>query len=264
MAKGISVHIGLNGVDPDHYGGWDGQLTACEFDAKDMQKIAKQKGFTTKLLLTTHATASAVRSEISNAAAQLKSGDIFLISYSGHGGQIPDTNHDEADRQDETWVLYDRELIDDELYAQWSEFKAGVRILVFSDSCHSGTVTRMMPTFRRANTGIALPVRNRLMPPDIALRTYHQHQKYYDDIQKSAGPAEKARVRASVLLISGCQDNQLSADGDRNGLFTENLRIVWDSGKFKGNYSRFRDKITALMPANQTPKYYRVGTHNPT
>jgi hypothetical protein len=26
---------------------------------------------------------------------------------------------------------------------------------------------------------------------------------------------------ASVLLISGCQDNQLSGDGDVNGLFTE-------------------------------------------
>ena len=24
--KGISLNIGLNSVDPNHYGGWDGQL----------------------------------------------------------------------------------------------------------------------------------------------------------------------------------------------------------------------------------------------
>src|SRR5882724_970925 len=35
MPTGASLHIGLNAVDPKHYSGWDGQLTACEFDAND-------------------------------------------------------------------------------------------------------------------------------------------------------------------------------------------------------------------------------------
>jgi len=48
---------------------------------------------------------------------------------------------------DETWVLYDRQLVDDELYKIWSKFKPGVRILVLSDSCHSGTVPRDIPAF---------------------------------------------------------------------------------------------------------------------
>ena len=38
MSKGISLHVGLNSVDPKCYDGWNGQLAACEFDAKDMQK----------------------------------------------------------------------------------------------------------------------------------------------------------------------------------------------------------------------------------
>src|SRR5882724_9942309 len=33
MPTGASLHIGLNAVDPKNYSGWDGQLTACEFDA---------------------------------------------------------------------------------------------------------------------------------------------------------------------------------------------------------------------------------------
>ena len=43
MPQGISVHIGLNSVDPRHYEGWAGQLTACEADAKDMQPWRRNK-----------------------------------------------------------------------------------------------------------------------------------------------------------------------------------------------------------------------------
>ncbi len=259
MAKGVSIHIGLNNVDPGHYGGWDGQLAACEFDARDMVAIAKARGFTPHLFLTRSATAGAISDALKRAATDLRSGDMLLLTYSGHGGQVPDTNHDEADRQDETWVLYDRELIDDELFALWGRFKPGVRIFALSDSCHSGTVTREMPRFRRANAGEKLPKRQRFMPPDVALRTYRRHKKLYDSIQAEVQGSEKAVVGGTVILISGCQDNQTSSDGDRNGLFTEKLRKVWAGGKFKGGYRNFRDKISALMPRSQTPNYYVVG-----
>jgi metacaspase-1 len=66
-------------------------------------------------------------------------------------------------------------------------------------------------------------------------------------------------VRASVILISGCQDNQLSADGNFNGLFTGNLLRVWNNGEFKGDYRRFHKAIKRNMPPDQTPNYFRVG-----
>jgi hypothetical protein len=62
-----------------------------------------------------------------------------------------------------------------------------------------------------------------------------------------------------VLLISGCQDNQLSADGDRNGLFTETLLRVWDGGAFRGDYTQFHRQIADRMPATQTPNLFRAG-----
>ena len=37
---GRSLHIGLNAVGTAHYGGWRGELTACEFDAGDMAALA--------------------------------------------------------------------------------------------------------------------------------------------------------------------------------------------------------------------------------
>jgi hypothetical protein len=45
-ARALSLHIGLNAVSPKAYGGWDGQLAACEFDAKDMADIARSQGIT--------------------------------------------------------------------------------------------------------------------------------------------------------------------------------------------------------------------------
>ena len=57
-----------------------------------------------------------------------------MLSYSGHGGQLPDLNDDEPDQEDETWCLYDGQVVDDELSELYSHFKQGVRILVLSDS----------------------------------------------------------------------------------------------------------------------------------
>ena len=143
MAKGVSLHIGLNSVDPKQYGGWDGKLTACEADALAMNKLAHASGVVqSSVLLTKQATSIAVLAAIGRIAQQLVAGDLFFLTYSGHGGQMDDVTGDEPDGIDETWVLYDRQLLDDELYSMWSKFASGVRIIVLSDSCHSGTVAR--------------------------------------------------------------------------------------------------------------------------
>lgn len=257
MAKGHSIHIGLNSVDPMHYSGWPGTLAACEFDAKDMLALAKKQGFaTSQSLLTKDATSANVIAALTNAAKNLASGDILFLTYSGHGGQVKDTNGDEDDRQDETWVLYDRQLVDDELYNLYSKFKAGVRIIVLSDSCHSGTVTKALPPELTGG-----PAR-RFMPPPIGKVVYKANKKLYDAIQNDTPAAETIKVKATVLLISGCQDNQESLDGARNGLFTEKLKKVWNGGKFNGSTQKLRNLISMQMPASQTPNYSRVGAAN--
>jgi hypothetical protein len=258
MAQGISVHIGLNRVDPGQYEGWDGQLAACEADAKDMAALAKKQGFkSSSLLLTTEATAKAVAAAILGAAKTLRSGDLFFLTYSGHGGQVVDTNSDEKDRMDETWVCHDRQFIDDELYELWGKFKAGVRILVLSDSCHSGTVLREIPAF------ISGGPRGRGMPTMVVRKVQKAHADLYRKIQDEHPAAERTKVNASVLLISGCMDNQTSQDGPRNGLFTGTLKKVWNGGQFKGNYRKLRDVIVSKMPRDQTPNYFFVGAASP-
>jgi hypothetical protein len=278
-AMGMSLHIGLNGVSGGAYGGWTGPLAACEADANDMTAISKQQGMRPTTLLTKKATRAAVLAEMRKAAQLLAEGDLFFLSYSGHGGQVPDVNGDEDDKKDETWCLYDGQLIDDELYAELGKFKAGVRILVLSDSCHSGTVTReaiFPPT-----TTPSLRPKN--MPDAVAMRTYREHQAFYDklqrDVARDAGKpvvdpdnalaqvavsgrlsAIADKFAASLILISGCQDNQTSMDGEHNGAFTEQVLKVWNQGGFAGNYGNFHARIKARMPATQTPNLFTLGS----
>lgn len=264
MATGLALTIGLNSVDPEHYGGWSGELNACEADAEDMANIATTQKFKVTTLLTKDATREQVADNIQNAAKTLKSGDIFMLSYSGHGGQLPDLNDDEPDGLDETWCLYNGELVDDEIYALLGEFAQGVRIFVFADSCHSGTSIKMANlrgkiNLLSSNTGID-GVKYRCMPDDIAGRTYRLNKSFYDKILKNEELRDSEdKVKASALLISGCRDEQLSADGQFNGLFTSRLLKVWKGGLFKGNYKKFHTAIKKLMPPDQTPNYFKVG-----
>lgn len=269
MGKGLSVHIGVNEVDPEHYAGWSGPLNACEADAHDLSELAVDRGFASTVLLTTEATREAVIAAIEAATQELESGDTFFLSYSGHGGQVPDSSRDEPDGFDETWCLYDGQLLDDELAALWLRFAAGVRVLVLSDSCHSGTATRAPQLVSRdAMTGGAMAddlgvagAAFRFMPRRAAIRTYRRNRAFYQHLQTERG--DTADPTATVRLLSGCQDNQLSLDGNENGLFTATLLIIWDDGFFQGDYRQFHQAILEQMPPTQSPNHYVIGPPNP-
>lgn len=281
--RALSLHLGLNSVGSAAYEGWEGPLAACEFDADDMAAIARSKGMKPTVLLTKKATRAALLAGMRSAAKALKAGDLFFLSFSGHGGQVPDANRDERDGKDETWCLYDGQLIDDEIYFELSRFASGVRVLVLSDSCHSGSVTR-----ERTPAPPPPGQRAKLMPEAVGRRVYDAHKARYDklqaDVARAAQAARKARVdpdaalaqvavtgpalqavtltglfRPSVLLISGCQDNQTSMDGDNNGAFTEKLLKVWNHGRFNGNYLGFHARIRAALPASQSPNLFTLG-----
>ena len=69
-----------------------------------------------------------------------------------------------------------------------------MRILVLSDSCHSGTVTRDMPVFLGGGP------RPRAMPRPVGIAVENANKALYRSIQKNNPGAEKAKVNASVLL----------------------------------------------------------------
>lgn len=275
-AKGVSLHVGLNSVDPAAYEGWDGQLAACEFDAEDMAALAKAVGYESKVLLTRAATRKAVIAAIQGAAKGMKAGDIFFMTYSGHGGQAPDFNGDEAlerpdDFQDETLCLFDGQIIDDELYALWAGFPADSRVLVLSDCCHSGSNVKERLIAELVAEAETPDQRPRVMPRAVAARVARRKRDFYKAVSDKvtaawAGPVTREMalpVAASVRLISGCQDNQVAMDGLTNGLFTGRLLEAWGEGAFQGDYAAFHRAIVDRMPPDQTPNHYAVGQPSP-
>ncbi len=174
-------------------------------------------------------------------------------------------------------------MIYDQIFDLLTKFKPGVRVLVLSDSCHSGTVINNQLVLQAYNAasafalareggatgvsaGLIAPLRaladvpvTRAMPDEIAQRTYLTNKAFYDPILSDPTLANAAdRVRAACLLISGCQDNQLSSDGTFNGAFTGMLKRVWANGKFGGSVTRLVAAIKGRMPPDQTPNLFPV------
>jgi metacaspase-1 len=140
QSVGRSIHVGVDRVDPAHYGAAFA-LQSCVNDARKMQEIADGLGYDTTILENEAATVANFTGFMRGAISNLVAGDSLMITFSGHGSQLPNTSDDaEADMLDETLCFYDRMLLDDELYSLFSQLREGVSVVAVFDSCHSGTV----------------------------------------------------------------------------------------------------------------------------
>lgn len=258
MSKGIALTIGMNKVSKDAYGGWEGPLSCCENDSNLMTELLNGQGYETTELLTSEATRASVVEQIGKAAEALVSGDIFVLYYSGHGGQLRDLDFDEWDDcLDETWCLYDGQLLDDELYQMWTLFAEDVRILVISDSCHSGTVIKEM----HYESQLA---ETKIMPFDVSEFVYAENKGFYDDLmaEKKKRYEIETSIKSSILLLSACQDNQTARAGHRVSFYTSRLLKAWKEGQFVGDYRSFHGAILKQMPRTQSPNYVCIGKAN--
>ncbi|MEV7615094.1 caspase family protein [Streptomyces sp. NPDC089799] len=271
MPTGLSIHVGLNRVDPSRYDGWDGRLLACENDARDMAAAARANGFSDTVILTSDGTVDTVTGALRDAAGRLRSGDMLLFTYSGHGGQMDDLADDddnETDRLDETLVFFDRQFLDDELHRELQRFEQDVRIVVVLDCCHSGTSIESLQAmlrpealesqFQTRDPG-AIETAVRLMPVVKQAEIFARDRDFYEGLQRELRNGNGGRPAQNAVLIGACQDNQLASDGQVNGLFTEQLLKVWQKGAFRGDYRTFHRDIQKRMPAIQSPNLYTTG-----
>jgi hypothetical protein len=271
MPVGISIHAGLNEVDRSHYR-YAERLRGCENDALAMAEVAGCAGFEVMpVLLGEAATTANLTRQIAGAVGRLTREDILLVTFSGHGSTSPDLNDDESDGYDETWCLHDRQLLDDELFTLWSAAPRGARILVVSDSCHSGSVTRSL--VERAYDGHenAAPAAPRWPCPheagtvakgftdELATEVFERNRGVYAEVQKRVPGGRRLPVRASVLLLAACQDWQAAMDQPDHGIFTSALLEVWQNGAFRGNYLEFHAEIYHSIKRIQKPCYDRCG-----
>ncbi|HEY0993869.1 MAG TPA: caspase family protein [Kofleriaceae bacterium] len=271
MPQAISLHLGLNAVDAHVYRGWSGPLRGCENDARAMQAIADARGFTSRLLLGADATRTNLLAAMDRAAAELAADDLLLLTYSGHGASLPDRSGDEPDQRDEAWCLHDGLLIDDEIHHRLCAFAAGVRVLVVSDSCFSGSVTRDDQT-KPTTAGVRRPaaLRNgsaatpdRRAPGARVRAVLRANADEYAARKAAVAATQTLEPAAGVILLAACEDRQTAHDGEVNGLFTAALLATWNGGTFAGGHDAFLAAIRTRVGAAQTPTLFSVGAVEP-
>lgn len=276
MKKGYSLHIGLNKVNPEHYPSLK-DLRGAVNDAMLLENIAENvfKYHDTRLLLDDAATSKNVLQILNEYANNTNAGDIVLITYSGHGGQMEDphfSNKEGDEPVDETWCLFDRQLIDDELFEAFRKFKSGVRVVIFSDSCHSGTVARAAVS-EESNFDEALEAlmtkfdfRSKEMTADESADVFLKNKNVYKPIQEQFKDTAKSQdVKANIQLFAACQDNQIAFDGPEHGRFTSVLKNIIENRRHEmdlDNSERLFDGLRRPF-SYPTPNYFTYGGPNP-
>lgn len=254
MAK-IALCIGIN-----DYPGTDSDLAGCVNDANDWAKVLRSRGFAVKMMLNKEATGRAMRKAIESLVIEAKKGDSIVIQYSGHGSFVPDVDGDEPDGTDECLCPYDIRkngpIEDDELNGIFSQCMTGVKAVMISDSCHSGTVSRFAPiTTPPTALGGGAPQRTvRFLPPTVFLpRREVSMLGEHQPIRRSSPPG-----RTSALLIAGCQDVEYSYDayfrGRPNGAFSFVAIGAYKKLKAGSTYSDWFKEIRKTLPSRQYPQ----------
>lgn len=147
-------------------------------------------------------TCSMFRNTIKNQIVSMRSGDLLLIHYSGHGTKVNDPHYDEADGYDEALYLYDGAFTDDQFNEVLQLIPAGAKVIIALDSCFSGGATKL-------------------------LGGVYQKAKYIPTQKVKSLKRRKKYLKSDVMkwvVFSGCQENQTSSDayidGRYNGAFT--------------------------------------------
>lgn len=245
LVSAAGLFIGIN-----DYPGSDSDLAGCVNDANDWAKTLACKRKT--VLLDSDATKKNIVSAMRSLLASLVSGDLGIITYSGHGSWLPDEDGDEPDGRDECLVNYDFDndiLLDDEIYQILLAKPIGTKVLFITDSCHSGTVYRMHDAHQETRTKVRFLSPHKLM----SARKWNKIEPKMQLL--AAAPVSHKRALPDVIHISGCQDDEYSYDtyfGRRpNGAMTYHAINTLERGStYQGWYTALRTKL----PSADTPQ----------
>lgn len=263
----MSKHALCIGVN--NYPGTHMDLKGCVNDANDWAAELERRGFTVKRLLDEQATKGAMVAAFKDLIGNAGADDVAIITFSGHGTYVPDTNGDEVDGLDEALCPYDVQtgggpLIDDEINALFSARKPGARLVLISDSCHSGTVTRAVaadPDAQDAPRPRFMPMGNWLAPEKLP-RGVSGNPLTQVAVSAGTPPFATALSRkAGDLLLAGCKEgpNNFSYDATiknrPNGAFTYYALKALKQLPTSATYADWHKAINpALLPSAAFPQ----------
>ena len=176
----VGLLVGCN------YRGTTSELRGCINDVKTIEReLFPKRNYDYILTLTEDTTILPTREHILNNLKQmldkLQDGDTFFFHCSGHGTQQVDRNNDEIDGKDEAFVSLDMKIITDDLFQMlFQSVKKKANIFILMDCCHSGTIIDL-PYSLQSPSGKIIQNNSFVFYPNI-------------------------------VMISGCQDKQVSYD----------------------------------------------------
>ena len=213
--------IGIN------YTGTANALNGCINDINNMQTFLKSsRNYNSFIVITDNTSIKPTRANILTAfnvlINVLKPGDEAWVHYSGHGVLMRDTNGDEESRQDSCICPIDFQragFITDDIIRTNLVLKVpkDVTLYIVLDACHSGTGCDLR--YKYDDSSYLINKSNKMpktyIPSDWALVQTSYEFKRYD------------KTQGQVFCISGCQDEQTSADAYiGNGLYGGALTTI--------------------------------------
>jgi len=233
--------VGIN-----DYPGTANDLRGCVNDALEWSDLLKNTyGYAVTMLLNADASPQNFTKALKKLVANAVDGSHTVITYSGHGTNVADTNGDEPDGRDEAICLYGGNLIDDDIRAILKDINPASKLTFISDSCHSGTVTR---AFLFAISDLVIP---RYLPPEDEMEAYGISAK---DV---SGRIMLPESGMKEILISGCQPTEYSYDASFNGK-AYGAMTYYATMVLRQNpnitYNDFYSKLREKLPSGSYPQ----------
>jgi hypothetical protein len=258
MAK-TALCIGIN-----DYPGTQSDLSGCVNDASDWAAALQARGFAVTSVVDAKATKAKMVAAMKTLIGEAVAGDSLVVTYSGHGTFEPDTSGDEPDGRDEGLCPYDihrgRVLLDDEISQIFSARKEGVRVVMISDSCHSGSVIRWAPPDPDSDAP-----RPRFLPPAAWLPADKLPKGASGEVPTRAGGTRRAAgwlgalsLPGGDLLLAGCQDDEYSYDarfaGRPCGAFSHYALKTLEGLPPRATYADWYRAIRGYLPSASYPQ----------
>jgi len=185
-------------------------------------------------------------------------GDHLFFHYSGHGSQVKDLSGDEEDGFDETLVPLDfqksGQIVDDYLHDEMVKpLIKGTRLTAIFDCCHSGTVldlpfiykasglytekpgeadkpTTTETTKRELETEEDEATRGLVSDIKNFFTGHHHHDQSHASHSDYVPEFDELKItgasQADIISISGCRDDQTSADVKTAGSATGAMSLA--------------------------------------
>ncbi|HLP54684.1 MAG TPA: caspase family protein [Fluviicola sp.] len=269
--KGHALLIGVNEVNKDHYG--EELDMACAItDVAEMKSIFEQiPSFqnNTKIFESSSASWKNVKHELGllSKTSQTEEG-YLVIYYTGHGASLPKDN--KLNEKQGFFCFYDRMVIEQEIRNELLSFHENFKILLISDSCHSGELNtwdkdELYMEFILAYPELELEFNFDLITPKTKsiqhkrferIYNYNNNSTFYNNLTRETASIN-FNPKADVAILTACDWDQITEQNlVTNGLsvFTRIITNLWNNNK-SITYPEFVTLLQKKRPLTKQPQF---------